>query len=106
MVKRSCAAELVADAVGLGDVGHRGHPAGLLAVGVDQGRNVQAGIEQLPFLRLHPHLDAPGTVLPLQFFLQAEAWFAVAGRASRKRGRAAHQLGFDQPVIWQKAALT
>ncbi len=61
MVKRSCeAASWRADAVGLGDVGHGGHPPGVLAVGIDQRRDVQAGIKAGAVLALHPHLKAAG----------------------------------------------
>jgi hypothetical protein len=53
VVKRSWRGrQLVADAVGLGDVGHRGHPAGLLAHGVDQRRHVHARVEQRAVLAL------------------------------------------------------
>ena len=62
--------ELVADPLGLGDVGHRGHPSGLLATRIDQGRDVHPGVEQCAVLSHHLDLDAAGRTAPLQFLLQ------------------------------------
>ena len=42
---------------GLGDVVHRGHPADLLAVGVDERREVEADIETLAVLAHDAHLE-------------------------------------------------
>ena len=63
--------ELQAHAVGLGDVGHRGHPAGVLAQGVDQRRHVQPGVEGAAVLALHAHLEARGLHGAGQFLAQA-----------------------------------
>ena len=100
--------QLVADALGLGDVGHRGHPAGLLAARVDQRRDVHARVEQRAVLAHHAHLDAAGRAA-------AAAAPAAAGGCSRRcgpaasRGRAARGRPAPtsaKPVIAQNAALT
>ncbi len=62
--------QLFADARGLGDVGHRGHPAGLVAARVDQRRDVQPRIEHAAVLALHAHLEAAGQGAAVQFLLE------------------------------------
>ncbi|CAM3914362.1 hypothetical protein ACAN107058_19800 [Paracidovorax anthurii] len=62
--------ELLAHAVGLGDVGHRGHPAGLLAVGVDEGRDIEARVEQGAVPAPDPHLEAAHGLLAAQLVAQ------------------------------------
>jgi hypothetical protein len=64
------AGQLLPDAIGLRDVGHRRHPARLLASGIDQGRNVHSRIKQLAAFAFDPHLKACGRVLPADFLFQ------------------------------------
>ena len=62
------AREFFADAVGLGDVRHRGDPAGLRAKGVDQRGHVQAGIEHIAIAPFDAHLDPARLGLAAEFF--------------------------------------
>jgi hypothetical protein len=79
--------QLVADALGLGDVGHRGHPAGLLAARVDQRRDVHARVEQRAVLAHHAHLDAAGRAAAGQLLLQQPGVLvdAVVGPVRERR---------------------
>ena len=64
------AREFFANPVGLGDVRHRGDPAGLRAKGVNQRGHVEAGVEHIAVAPFHPHLDPAGLGLPAEFFGQ------------------------------------
>src|SRR5574343_119808 len=46
--------------LGFGDVVHRSHPADLLAVGVDQWREIEADVEALAILAHDAHLETTG----------------------------------------------
>ncbi len=81
--------QLVADALGLGDVGHRGHPAGLLAARVDQRRDVHARVEQRAVLAHHAHLDAAGRAAAAQLLLQQAAHLVDAVLRPVREGRGA-----------------
>ena len=48
--------ELFANFVGLGDVGHGGHPPGLLANGVNQRRDIQPCIKSTAVFTSDPNL--------------------------------------------------
>ena len=65
--------QLFADAVGLCDVGHGGHPAGLYAFGIDKRRDIQACIKQRSVPPLDPHLNAARGVFAGHFFAQPQA---------------------------------
>ena len=87
--------ELLAHAVGLGDVGHRRHPPGLLAVGVNQGRDIQAGIEQRAVFALHAHLESAGHAAAAQLVAQlgVQGFMVFLGPVG-VGGLQAHQFGF------------
>mmetsp|Transcript_4945 Transcript_4945/g.17891 ORF Transcript_4945/g.17891 Transcript_4945/m.17891 type:complete len:651 (+) Transcript_4945:3243-5195(+) len=86
--------ELVAHPLGLGDVGHRGHPACLLALGVDQGRHIDAGIEEAAVLALDLDLHATRGAAALQLLLQqAGVFLAPVGRPEGVGRRAADEVG-------------
>jgi UDP-3-O-[3-hydroxymyristoyl] glucosamine N-acyltransferase len=52
--------QLFPNALGLGDVSHRRHPAGLLAARVNQGRHVHARVKNAAVLAFDPHFKAAG----------------------------------------------
>ncbi|MPN13600.1 hypothetical protein SDC9_160922 [bioreactor metagenome] len=87
--------ELFADAVGLGDVGHRRHPAGLLALGIHQRRHIQTGVEQRSALALHACLKAAGHALAREFIvgLGLKRFLVRIGPVGVGR-HLAHQVGF------------
>ena len=89
--------KLVADALGLGDVGHRGHPAGLLAARVDQRRDIHARVEQRAVLAHHAHLDAAGRAAAAQLLLQqARVFVDAVQRPVREGRRLAYQRRFGK----------
>ena len=89
--------ELVADALGLGDVGHRGHPAGLLALRVDQRRDVHPGVEHRAVLAHHLDLDAAGRALAAQLLLeQAGVLVAPVVRPVGEGRMLADQVGLGE----------
>ncbi len=49
---------MLPDAIRLCDVRHRGHPASLFAIGIDQGRDVKSGIENAAVFAFNPDLKA------------------------------------------------
>ncbi|MDT4839712.1 hypothetical protein FQZ97_735090 [compost metagenome] len=79
--------QLLADARRFGDVGHRRHPAGLVAARVDQRRHVQARIEHAAVLALHAHLEATGQGAAVQFFFEALVHHLAVGFEPVREGR-------------------
>ena len=89
--------QFLANAFGLGDVGHGGHPAGLLAVWINQRRHIHAGIKNLAVLALHAHLKSAGRGAAMQLVVQPPHQGVKLGLGPvRKRWRAAHQLMLAQ----------
>ena len=86
--------ELVADALGLGDVGHRGHPAGLLAARHRSAARRTCGRRRVPSLRI-TLTSMPPAGLPLQFLLQ-QALFSSMRSAASRVGRRPDQLGVGE----------
>jgi len=92
--------ELVTHPLGFGDVGDGGHPAGLVALGVDQGGDVHARIELAAVASLHVEFNAPCGASTQQFllehaveFVDAVAWPVRVGRAGADEfvlGKACH----------------
>ena len=62
---------MLPDAIGLCDVRHRGHPASLFAIGIDQGRDVKSGIENAAVFAFDPDLKAARCLFAAKFFFQA-----------------------------------
>ncbi len=90
--------ELVADPLGFGDVRHRRHPAGLLALRVDQRRHVHARVEDRAVLSHHLDLDPAGRALALQLLLeQTRVLVAAVVRPVREGRMLADQVAFREP---------
>ena len=82
-----------AHTLGLGDVGDRGHPAGLPPGEIDQRRQVEARVEALAVLALDAHLEAAARRLPGQRHRQvALAHRELLGRPVGERRHRAKQL--------------
>ena len=86
--------QLLAHPIGLGDVGHRSHPAGLRSHGIDQRRHIQAGIKHAAVAAFDAHLKAAGAELAGQFFFQLGRQQLAVGFGPVREGRgASHQVG-------------
>ena len=83
--------ELLADAPRLGDVGHRGHPAGLAPLPVDQRRDVHPGVEQRPVAA--PDLDLVAARRGVAAQQARQALVILLGVAGRPVGIGRHGAG-------------
>lgn len=85
----------LADALGLGDVGHRRHPADLVAVGVQQRRHVHARREARAVAALGLDFQAAAGRLSGHQHVQGVLVLFMAARHPVGKGRAAaDQVGF------------
>ena len=90
--------QLFTDAIGLGNVGHRGHPAELLAVFGQQRRKIHACVEQRAVAPYDLQLEATGRRLAGQHDCKlGQIFFTPLAWPVRKRGRLSNQL-LDRPA--------
>ncbi len=89
--------QFFANAPGLGDVGHRRHPASLLAFRVNQGRHVHAGIKNLTIFALHTYLKTTGWCVACQLIVESgHGGFNIVFGPVREGWHPTHQIRFLQ----------